>query len=61
MLAAIKLLIGVRIGLLLLAFMAAFSGFLALGIAHMLNDADHHRLMQHDIEDAHRLRDWRLK
>lgn len=59
--AVIKLLIGVRIGLLLLAFLAAFGGFLVLGIGRMVSDADRHRLIQHNVEDYHRLNNWRLK
>jgi hypothetical protein len=59
--AAIKLLIGVRVGLLILAFLAAFAGFLVLGIGNMISQADEHRLVQHNIGDAHKLRDWRLK
>lgn len=53
--------IAIRCGLLVLALLAVMAGFLALGVGNMISHADQHRLMQHNIEDSHRLNNWRLK
>jgi hypothetical protein len=55
------LLLKPRLFLILIAFLAMFIGSLIVGVPSLLSDADHQRLVHHQVEENHRLNDWRLK
>jgi hypothetical protein len=48
--------------LVFIVFMAGCGSALFMGVGRMVHDADTHRhLMHHNVQDYHRLNNWRLK